>query len=80
MKGNKVKFRSPADALNNGISMIHQEISLVQEMDVAENIWLGREGNFKKHGLLDRKARNAATENCFRSWRLRLMHRRKFGI
>lgn len=77
LKGNKVKFRSPADALNNGISMIHQEISLVQEMDVAENIWLGREGKFKKHGLLDRKARNAATEKLLQELEIEIDAQKK---
>jgi ABC-type sugar transport system ATPase subunit len=42
--------------------MIHQEISLVQRMDVAENIWLGREQLFRKVGvLIDRKARYVKT-------------------
>jgi len=57
LKGKKVKFKSPADALNNGISMIHQEISLVPGMDVSENIWLGREKLFKRCGLIDKKKR-----------------------
>ena len=42
-KGQKINFKSPAEALESGISMIHQEISLVPNMTVAENIWLGRE-------------------------------------
>jgi ABC-type sugar transport system ATPase subunit len=36
-------FRSPRDALECGIAMIHQELNLVPRMTVAENIWLGRE-------------------------------------
>lgn len=35
LNGKEVKFKSPADALNNSISMIHQEICLVSTMDVA---------------------------------------------
>ncbi len=61
-KGKPVKFASPTDALNAGISMIHQEISLVQTLSVAENIWLGRESDFSKLGFLNIKARNEATE------------------
>ena len=38
LRGEKVHFKSPAEALRSGISMIHQEISLVPEMDVSENI------------------------------------------
>lgn len=50
-KGKPLKLKSPADALKNGISMIHQELSPVPEMTVAENIFLGREP--VKYGLVD---------------------------
>lgn len=66
LKGEKVHFRSPAEALNNGISMIHQEISLVPELDVAENIWLGRERLFKTAGLIDRKKRYKKTKELLK--------------
>lgn len=61
LKGEKVRFHSPVEALRKGISMIHQEISLVPEMDVAENIWLGREKLFQTAGLINRKKRYAKT-------------------
>lgn len=60
--GEKVNFSSPAVALNNGISMIHQEISLIPQMDVAENIWFGREKKFQTIGLLNVKARYKKTD------------------
>lgn len=41
-------------ALNMGISMIHQELSPVNEKSVMENIWLGREPK-NKIGLIDHK-------------------------
>lgn len=41
--GNPVTVQSPADAKRHGISIIHQELSLVPEMTVAENIYLGKE-------------------------------------
>jgi ABC-type sugar transport system ATPase subunit len=50
--GKEVFFKTTSEALNSGISMIHQEISLVQQMDVAENIWLGRENLFRTAGFL----------------------------
>lgn len=62
LRGKEVVFSSPNDALKNGISMIHQEISLVPQMDVAENIWLGREELFFKGGLLDVNARYQKTK------------------
>lgn len=51
----KVTFRNPWDAQQKGISMIHQELDLVMTMDVASNIYLGREIlNGKKVKHLDR--------------------------
>lgn len=43
LNGQKVQFASPWDAQQKGISMIHQELDLVMTMDVASNIYLGRE-------------------------------------
>lgn len=50
--GEEVSFSDPSRALQAGISMIHQEVSLVHKMTVAENIWLGREQMFSKVGYL----------------------------
>jgi putative xylitol transport system ATP-binding protein len=41
--GRPVHFESPGDALDNGISIVEQELSPVPFMTVAENIFLGRE-------------------------------------
>jgi len=38
-----VRFRSPHEASMQGISAIHQEMSLVPSMSVGDNIFLGRE-------------------------------------
>lgn len=40
--GTEVVLRSPHDALQRGIITVHQELSLVPELSVAENILLGR--------------------------------------
>lgn len=41
--GQEVKINSPSDAQSLGVAMIHQELSPINEMSVAENIFLGRE-------------------------------------
>lgn len=41
-KDEKVFFSSPLDAQHKGIVIIHQELSLVPTLSVAENIFLGR--------------------------------------
>jgi len=38
-----VELRSPHQAMADGIVAVHQELSLVETMSVAENIWLGHE-------------------------------------
>lgn len=62
LRGKEVSFRSPHDALTAGISMIHQEISLIPTTSVAENIWIGRENRFLKFGLISSKERAKATK------------------
>lgn len=42
--GRQVSFRSPRDALDHGIGMIHQHFQLVNNFTVAENIVLGMPG------------------------------------
>ncbi len=39
--GETVHFRSPRDALAAGIGMVHQELSIVPDLTVAENVFLG---------------------------------------
>ena len=52
VNGEKVTIQSPKDAISYGISMIHQELNPVLDMEVAENIFLGREiREFKMGGL-----------------------------
>ncbi|MDY0235432.1 MAG: sugar ABC transporter ATP-binding protein [Gudongella sp.] len=41
--GKKINFKSPVDALNAGIGMVHQEFSLIPGFTVAENILLNME-------------------------------------
>lgn len=43
LEGEPVRFRSPHEATLRGISVIHQEMSLVNAMRVVDNIFLGRE-------------------------------------
>ncbi len=49
--GDPVRFKGVEDALEKGIALIHQELNLADNLDVAANIFLGREP--LKRGLLD---------------------------
>ena len=52
--GKLISNHSTAEALNSGISMIHQELNPVEFRPIMENIWLGREPR-NKLGLVDHK-------------------------
>jgi len=43
LRGNPVRFQSTRDAEDAGVSIIHQELNLVEQLTVAANIFLGRE-------------------------------------
>ncbi len=43
LDGEPIRFSSPADALHKGIGMIHQELSVMPSLSVAENVFLGRQ-------------------------------------
>lgn len=40
--GKPVNFKTSKEALENGISMVHQELNLVRQCSVMDNLWLGR--------------------------------------
>lgn len=47
--GKEVKIQNPNEALQHGISMIHQELNPIPYRNVVDNIWVGR---FQKKGLV----------------------------
>ncbi|HEX4416053.1 MAG TPA: sugar ABC transporter ATP-binding protein [Lacipirellulaceae bacterium] len=51
--GTPVEFTSVAQALKQGISLIHQELNLADNLSVAANIFLGREA--LRFGTIDQK-------------------------
>jgi D-xylose transport system ATP-binding protein len=51
-------FRTPIDARKAGIAVVHQELSLVPDMSVADNLLLGRER--ARRGIVDEVATEAA--------------------
>lgn len=65
--GRRVNFATPHAANLAGISVIHQEMSLIDPMSVADNIYLGREPTRAAGWWLDRPALLArALEVCQR--------------
>lgn len=62
IEGKKIVIKNPVDAMNNGISVIYQDISLFPNLTVAENICIGNQKawsnklNWKEINQLSRKA------------------------
>jgi len=57
-----LKLRSYQDALNNGISIVNQEIQTIPDSSVAENIMLDKLERFQKIGKLNWKELNSAAQ------------------
>ncbi len=53
MRGEAVEIATPSDAQALGISMIHQELSLIPYLTVGQNIYLGREPRARIPGFID---------------------------
>ncbi|PSC06007.1 sugar ABC transporter ATP-binding protein [Alsobacter soli] len=52
VRGRETRFRSSRDALEAGIGMVHQELSIVPSLSVAENVYLGSQPT-NRAGLVD---------------------------
>ncbi|AVH45025.1 sugar ABC transporter ATP-binding protein [Agrobacterium tumefaciens] len=64
LRGIPTVLKSPLDALEQGIAMIHQELQLMNWMTVAENIWIRREPK-NRLGLIDHSRMVKMTEDLF---------------
>lgn len=59
LEGDEVAFGRVSDAMDKGIALIHQELNLADNLDVASNVFLGREPRrfgFIQHDALRRAA------------------------
>ncbi|NLC74425.1 MAG: sugar ABC transporter ATP-binding protein, partial [Clostridiales bacterium] len=70
LESKNYNFKTPRDALNAGISVIQQELSIAPDLSVAENIFLGCEP--KKGLLLDRKNMEADAQRILDDMGLRI--------
>jgi len=66
--GREVRFASPFDARAAGIEMIYQDLALCGDLDVAANVFLGREKrrNYGPFKFLDRAAMRDAARQVMR--------------
>jgi ABC-type uncharacterized transport system ATPase subunit len=70
LDGEPVRFRSPHDAIEAGIGMVHQHFMLVPVFTVTENVMLGREPG--RLGLLDRRRGRQRVRELSERYQLRV--------
>ena len=66
--GENIEINGPRDAQAKGISIVHQELNLMQDLTVAENIFIGREPS--KGLFLDKAEQNRMTQELLDSLHL----------
>jgi ribose transport system ATP-binding protein len=67
LNGQKVRLASPADARALGIAVIFQEFSLVPYLDLAQNIFLGREPRGLLPGTINHRKMHADARRLLES-------------
>jgi ABC-type sugar transport system ATPase subunit len=60
LDGSPIVLANPGHALRRGVTVIYQELSLVPQLSIAANVFLGMERS--RHGLLDRHGMDRAAE------------------
>ncbi|WP_022705569.1 sugar ABC transporter ATP-binding protein [Pseudorhodobacter ferrugineus] len=69
--GQKVTINGPRAAQDLGIGIIHQELALMNDLTVAQNIFIGREPRLR-FGRLDEAALNAQVEAIFATMHVKI--------
>jgi ribose transport system ATP-binding protein len=69
--GKTVTINGPRAAQDLGIGIIHQELALMNDLTVAQNIFIGREPRLR-FGRLDEAALNAQAEAIFAAMNVRI--------
>ncbi len=77
MEGKEIFPNTPKVALDYGIAMIHQELSPIFEMTVAENIFLGREPLYSKVHLVNYPKMYKDTKKMFENLDLSINPKKK---
>jgi ribose transport system ATP-binding protein len=73
----EVRFHSPAAAIAHGVSTVYQELSLLPNLTITENAFLGRE--LRSGGRLDKKAMRASAQELIDKFRIEADAARKVG-
>jgi ABC-type sugar transport system ATPase subunit len=79
--GETVSFSSPLDARAAGIEMIYQDLALCPDLDVAANVFLGRElrRRFGPFSILDRRGMRAEATRALSELGAQIVPTREVG-
>jgi ABC-type sugar transport system ATPase subunit len=72
LDGALLNAANPKEALDKGVAVIHQELSIANDLSVAENIFLGGEPRTARGFFLDRKKMNDAAQEALDSMGVRI--------
>jgi ribose transport system ATP-binding protein len=78
IEGRELRLRSPRDALDAGIGMVHQELSTVADLTVAENVFLGAHP-LTRAGTVDWARMNVEARRLIASFGLEIDPRTRMG-
>ena len=76
--GKQIEMKDVNVSINNGISLVHQELAVNDQLTVAENIYMGREFR-NRFGLLDRKSMNKAAQQILDSMGVEINAQERVG-
>jgi ribose transport system ATP-binding protein len=77
IEGQSVHLRSPAESIAAGVAVIYQELTIVPEMTIAENVFLG---NLPRKGpVIDRALMNTRAATLLKRLGLKLHPSKKAG-
>ena len=75
--GQEVCFKGPAESEEAGISIVHQELNMMNDLTVAQNLFIGRE---EMNGfLIDDKKMNAKASELFKVLKIDINPAEKIG-
>jgi len=77
LEGEEVFFRSPREALEKGVAMVHQELNQALARNVMDNIWLGRYPT--RFGITSEREMERKTREIFAELGLVIDPRRKMS-
>jgi D-xylose transport system ATP-binding protein len=76
--GEPVKLEGPKDAAGLGIEVVYQDLALCENLDIVENMFLGRERT--KSGLLDEGSMEQAARDTLASLSVRTVKSVRQGV